>query len=587
MKTFFKMFFASLLAAVVFIVLSIIVFSAVIGALATPKQVSVTGKSVLVVDLSDAYQEQVQENPLAGIGSSDVYDKPGLYDVVRMIRYAKSDSSIKGVYIKCNGNPNGFATSEELRNALVDFKKSRKFVYAYGDVISEKAYYVANVADKIYCNPQGAMEWKGFAIEYTFFKRALDKLEIKPQIFYAGKFKSATEPFREEKMTGPNRVQSYELLSFLYNRLLLTTAAARGVDTASLHTYANNFTIRTARDAVQYKLIDAVKYDDEVQREIKSLLGQKQDEKISFTPMGKYAKAVSFKTGKDKGRIALIYAEGDIVDGKGDKGQIGGDTYRSWVRKARMDEDVKAIVFRVNSGGGSALASETIWRELQVARQSKPVIVSFGDVAASGGYYISCGADSIFAQPNTITGSIGVFTIIPDMQSFFNNKLGITFDGVKTADHADALTAVRPLNAAERVFMQNDVDTIYHTFLSRVAQGRKMTVPMVDSIGQGRVWMGERALGLGLVDKMGNLQDAVDCAARMAKLKDYRLKEYPEPQNLLEMLLGNYQKTEETKLKVIREEVGEEGYNLYLSLRKIKRSAGKAQASMPFDLQVR
>ena len=587
MKSFFKMFFAALLAAIVFVFFTVLVLGGIVGSLASSKEVRTGGKAVLLIDLNDEYKEQIEENPLASLGSSDVYDKPGLYDVVRLIRYAKSDSSVKGIYLKSSGNANGFAASEEIRNALADFKESKKFVYAYGDVISEKSYYVANIADKIYCNPQGGLEWKGYSLEYVFFKQALDKLEIKPQIFYAGKFKSATEPFREQKMTEPNRVQSSELLSYLYRRLLQNTSAARGVDTGSLHQYANNYTIRTARDAAQYKLIDAVKYDDELQSELKSRLGIKQDEKINYTPIAKYAKAVAYRTGSGKNRIALIYAQGDIVDGKGNQDQIGGDTFRGWVRKARMDDDVKAIVFRVNSGGGSALASEIIWRELQITRKTKPVIVSFGDVAASGGYYISCGADSIFAQPNTITGSIGVFTIIPDMTSFFSNKLGVTFDGVKTADHADALSAVRPLNATEKLFVQNGVDTIYHTFLTRVAEGRKMQVAMVDSIGQGRVWTGEKGLQLGLVDKLGSLQDAVDCASRMAKVKDYRLKEYPERQSLLDMLLGNSQKVEETKLKAIRDELGEEGYNLYLSLRKARRSMGKAQASLPFEVRVK
>ena len=581
------MFFAALLAAIVFVFIGVLVLAGIVGSLASSKEVKTGGKAVVVIDLNDAFLEQVKENPLSGFSSGDVYDQPGLFDVVRLIRYAKSDPDVSGIYLKSNGNSNGFATSEEIRNALADFKKSRKFVYAYGDVISEKAYSVANVADKIYCNPQGGVEWKGYSLDYVFFKQALDRLEIKPQIFYAGKFKSATEPFRETKMTDPNRIQSLELLSYLYNRLLLSTAATRGLDTATLHAYANNYSIRTAGDAAKYKLIDAVKYDDEVQSELKTKLGIGQKDKINYTPIGKYAKSVAFRTGKGTGRIALIFAEGDIVDGKGDQGQIGGDTFRGWVRKARMDDDVKAIVFRVNSGGGSALASESIWRELQIARKSKPVIVSFGDVAASGGYYISCGADSIFAQPNTITGSIGVFTIIPDLQSFFTNKLGVTFDGVKTADHADAMSAVKPLTAVEKVFVQNDVDTIYHTFLSRVALGRKMPVAAVDSIGQGRVWMGEKALQLGLVDKLGNLQDAVDCAARLAKLQDYRLKEYPEPQSIFDMILGNSRKVEETKMKAIKEEIGEEGYSIYTSMRKIKGAVGKAQASMPFELNIK
>jgi protease-4 len=294
-------------------------------------------------------------------------------------------------------------------------------------------------------------------------------------------------------------------------------------------------------------------------------------------------KAVDFKeNGKDK--ISLIYAEGEIVDGKGNNDDIGSETYRWLIRKARFDKDVKAIVIRINSGGGSSLASENIWREISLARKEKPVVVSFGDVAASGAYYLSCNADSIFAEPGTITGSIGVFSILPNMQNFFKDKLGVTFDGVKTAPNADALTISKPLTPMQRAYFQASVDSIYHDFKSRVADGRSKTIEYVDSIGQGRVWSGTRGLELGLVDRLGNLQDAVDCAARMAKTNDYRLKEYPEPKSLLDMVLGNYKKA--VSVKAMKEEMGEEGFRTYNAIKQVKALVGTTQTRLPFDFTI-
>src|SRR5580704_13004270 len=342
-----------------------------------------------------------------------------------------------------------------MRLALADFKKSGKFVYAYGEAISQKAYYVAGVANKIYCHPKGDLEWKGFAAEMMYLKGALQKLEIDPQVFYAGKFKSATEPLREDRMTDANRLQQTQLLGDFYNRLLEYTAQSRGLDTAVLRKCANEHLIREAEDALEYRLVDGLKYDDEVKDELREKLNVDKHAWLNFVSLGKYAKAVNYKaTGKDK--ISLIYAEGDVVDGKGEKDEIGSDTYRWLIRKARFDKDVKAIVIRVNSGGGSSLASEDIWREVTLAKKEKPVVVSFGDVAASGAYYLSCDADSIFALPGTITGSIGVFSIIPNLGTFFKNKLGVTFDGVKTAPEADALTVTRPLSAAAKTFIQSE-----------------------------------------------------------------------------------------------------------------------------------
>ncbi|HSZ85592.1 MAG TPA: signal peptide peptidase SppA, partial [Puia sp.] len=576
------MFFAALVALVVFSLVAVLFISGIVGGLFSTKRPDVGAKAVLVIDLNESYREQMQDNPLKSL-SEDEYDVPGVYDVIRIINVAKKDSSIKGIYIKSNGNGNGFATSEEIRNALSDFKQSGKFIYAYGDVIPQKAYYVANIADKIYCNPKGGVDWKGFAIEEMFLKGLLQKLEIQPQIFYAGKFKSATEPFREEKMTDANRLQLTELLNQFYNMLMYKTATARQLDTATLRRCVNEHLIQYADDALKYKLVDGLKYDDEVKDELKTKLSVEKSQKINFVTIEKYAAAVNFKkTGSDK--IALIYAQGDIIDGKGDQDMIGSETYRKLIKNARLDKDIKAVVIRINSGGGSALASENIWREITITRKEKPVVISFGDVAASGGYYLSCNADSIFAQPNTITGSIGVFTLLPNMQQFFKNKLGVTFDVVKTAPDADELSTSKPLTEMQKRFFQNSVDTIYKDFKTRVADGRKKTMEYIDSIGQGRVWIGEEALHLGLVDRIGGLQDAVDCAARMAKTSDYRLREFPEPKGFLDALFGNYKKSVSTK--AIKEELGDEEYKTFMAAKKVKSFVGIPQARLPFDFSI-
>jgi len=386
-------------------------------------------------------------------------------------------------------------------------------------------------------------------------------------------------------MTDANRLQSSVFLNDLYNRFLLETGSARNIDTALLHGYANSMAVQTAEDAVKYKLIDGIKYDDEIKDEIKQRLGQTAVQKINFVPIGKYAKSATLKNGSGTNKIALIFAQGDIVDGKGTRGQIGGDTYRSLIRSARMDDNTKAIVIRVNSGGGSAMASENMWRELELAKKQKPVVLSFGDYAASGGYYMSCGADSIFTEANTLTGSIGVFSIVPNLQKFFNDKLGVTFDGVKTSPYADMPTASRPLTEMEKKFLQNDVDSIYYTFVHRVSAGRRIDAALVDSIGQGRVWTGARGIQLGLADKLGNLQDAINCAAGMAKLKEYRLKEYPEPLSWIETLLGGYKKN--LQAAAIKEELGAQGATMYNSIKNIQASVGTAQARMPFYLDIR
>lgn len=583
MNSFLKIFLASLTALLVFTLIAFFITLGLLSGLSTPKKEPTGANAVLTIDLAQPIQEIKTENPLATLGGREQYNNPALYDIVRLINHARTDTSIKGIYIKSGTNVNGMGTNDELRNALLNFKTSGKFIYAYADVITQNAYHVANVADKIYCNPKGGVDWRGFVMQMVYLKGTLQKLEIEPQVFYAGKFKSATEPFREDKMTDANRLQSNVLLSDLYGHFLLQTAATRKTDTATLHQYANDNRIQFAADALKYKLVDGLKYDDEVKDEIKEKLKVGKYDKINFVSLGKYAQAVDYKKGGTD-KIAVIYAQGDIVDGKGDRETIGGDTYRNLIRKARLDKEVKAIVVRINSGGGSAMASENIWRELTVARQDKPVVVSFGDVAASGGYYLACNADSIFAQPNTITGSIGVFILLPNMQRFFKNKLGMTFDEVKTSPDADALTVIKPLSPAQKQYLQNDVDTIYHSFKQRVADGRKLTLEYVDSIGQGRIWSGTRALELKLIDRIGGLDDAIASAARMAKITSYSLKEYPESRNIFDMIFGEYQR--DAKQSALREELGAEGMKTYNTIKRAKSLMGVSQARLPFDFTI-
>jgi protease-4 len=584
MRSFFKIFFASFLALVVFVVAFLFFTVGYISSIASRPSEETGSNAVLVLDLSETFAEKAASDPLAGLSDSR-YNTPGVYDVIRLIRYAKTDSAIKGIYIKAVANGNGLGTTEEIRNALLDFKNSHKFIYAFGDVISLKSYYAANIADKIYCNPKGGVEWKGLTSVSPYLKGGLDKLEIQPEIFYAGKFKSATEPLRADKMSDANRLQLTEILGEIFNHILDQTAASRKQDSSVLRRCVDQQLIHSASDAVNYKLVDGVKYNDQVMEEIAGKLKISSISNINFVPLGKYYESVKTKfnnTGAN--RIAIIYAEGDIVGGKNSQKEIGQDIYRQIIRKVRLDNDVKAIVLRINSGGGSALVSENLWRELTLAKAEKPVVISFGDVSASGGYYLSCNADSIFADPMTITGSIGVFSMLFNTQTFFKNKLGITFDGVHTAKEPDAVTMVQPLSDLQKKFLQNSVDSIYHDFTSRVASGRNKTITYIDSIGQGRIWSGEKALQLGLVDRIGGVQDALDCAARMSKLKTYRLREYPEPENFLDLLLNNYKQS--VKTKTIREDLGEQGAKWYLMMSEYQSMTGVPQARMPFEFSL-
>jgi protease-4 len=586
MRNFFKTFLAVFLAFVLLIFIGFIVISAIIAKAVTPDKLSVEPNSVLVLETSQPYNEVKTSDPVSAVLRRGPQSTPGLFDVVRLLEKAAKDDNIKGIYLKADNNVNGFATNEEIRNALLQFKRSGKFIYAYGESMSQQGYFMASLGDKVYVHPKGGIDFGGFYSQVMFLKGTLEKLEIQPQIFYDGRFKSATEPLRETQMTQANKIQTTAYLGELYSNFLQRIGASRKIDTATLHRYANEGLIQSADDAATYKLVDGVRYDDQVMDEIKRKLGLGGDDKVNFVSLKDYdaANTDEYKDGSNK--IALIYAQGDIKSGDDDdETTISSGNFLKLIRKARQDKSIKAIVFRVNSPGGSALASETIWRELELAKKDKPVVVSMGDYAASGGYYISCMADTIFAQPNTLTGSIGVFAIVPNLENFFKNKLGVTFDGVKTAQYADLGTASRPLTDAEKKFMQNSVDSIYSSFKSRVVVGRKLSSALIDSIAQGRVWSGIQAKELGLVDKIGGIEDAIACAAAMAKISDsYRLREYPEPKNAFDKLMKSF--GEEASVRAVKSELGA-NYDLYQQVKRIQNMSGEVQARIPYDINIR
>jgi protease-4 len=578
MSDFFKSVFASILAMVLFSIFGIVFLFMIIGALSAEEEKKVATNSVLVLDLNEAFPEQSKEDAYSELLSKKNGKIPSLSNVIALIKHAKKDVAIKGIYIKCQQNPNGFAASEEIRNALLDFKTSKKFIIAFGETITQKGYWIANVADQIFVHPQGGLEWAGFSYETMFLKGLLDKLEIQPQVFYAGKFKSATEPFRYTEMSPENKLQTSVWLNGVFNSFIKGTSTQRNISEDSLKMIADKGLIQNATDAVRYHLIDGLRYDDEVKSAIAKKVQVQNPKDISFIRFNEYAANVSL-TEVGAGNIAVVYADGDIVMGKGEENSIASDEYRSVLQGIRNDQSIDAVVLRVNSPGGSALASDIIWREIELLKKEKPVVVSMGDYAASGGYYIACNADSIFANANTITGSIGVFSVIPNLGSFMKNKLGITFDGVKTSTYADMPTTSRALNVTEQKFIQTGVDSIYLAFKTKVAKGRKKSVEYIDSIAQGRVWTGADAIKVGLVDRIGDLNAAIASAAKMAKLKGYSIKAYPEKRSFLEDFIEGYE--DKIKSKAIKEEIGVEEWGYLKQLKSIKQMMGQPQTRLP------
>ena len=590
MKQFFKMFFASLLAMVVAGVVLIVIFISSIVALvakAKEKEKKTEANTVLVVNLSKTYHELGERNSIGAIFNENT-STSGLYDITRAIAQAKTDNNVKGIYIKLEAGGNGWASKQQIRMALEDFKKSGKFIYAYGEEITQGTYYVGSIADSVYLNPIGGMQLKGFATTLAFFKGTLDKLEIQPEIFFAGKFKSATEPFRADKMSDANKLQTIALQHSFWNEFIKAVMQHTHSDSNTINQLTQTGAVQFAEDALRNKLVDGLLYFDQVEDRIKAKTGQAAKDKINYMSIDDYAQDHRDTKISDN-RIAVLYAEGNIVDGENtDDFEIASKTFIESIRKVRDDEKIKVVVLRVNSPGGSALASELILRELQLLKAKKPLIVSMGDLAASGGYYIACQADSVFALPNTITGSIGVFGMMFNIDKMMKNKLGVTFDGVKTAPYADFPAGTRPLTPDEAARMQKSVDNIYTIFKSRVSVGRHLSLDVVDSLAQGHVYSGTDALKLGLVDRLGNLDVAITSAAAKANLKNYKIVSYPEPidkfQNMLKKMRSSGV-SEEIVKQSVKQQLGS-NYEWYKQLKNFSNMNGKVQMAMPFVFNI-
>lgn len=588
MKEFFKYVFATVVGIILSTIVLGILFVMIIVGIATSmdsdKPTSVKSNSVLHLNLDQAIVERTLDNSFNDLLSGFSDKSIGFNDVIKALKKAETDDNIQAVYLNVSAPNAGMATMLEVRDAIIAFKKSKKPVIAYSEVYSQGAYYLASAASKVYLNPEGALEFKGFSADFMFFKGALEKLGIEAQIIRVGNYKSAVEPFTNTKMSDYNRVQVTAYVNGLYQTFLTGIAETRKIDKDTLSAIANNYKIQFPKDALAYKMIDGLKYKDEILDDLKKITGRTKKQKINSVSINDYIKNLSSDSdASTKDKIAVIYANGDIVGGEGSDDQIGSERISRAIRKARLDENVKAIVLRVNSGGGSALASDVIWREVVLSRKDKPVIASFGDVAASGGYYIGCAADSIFVQPNTITGSIGVFGIIPNFQNLLNNKLGITFDGVKTGQYADIMSTTRPMTAAEQFIIQKDVNHVYDTFIGKVADGRKKTKAQIDSVGGGRVWIGTDAVKLGLADRLGNFGDAITSAAKKAKIKTYKVVEYPEKINPIKAFLNDAK--DNVSVYYAKRELGE-NYSLYQQMKKGIANSG-VQTRLEYEIKIK
>lgn len=557
------------------------------------KTEEITPNTILKISLNSLVPERTN-NAAINPYEFNTDDVIGLQEMIETIERAKNDDDIKGIYLEMTNPQLGFAGMSVLRRAIEDFQNNddNKFVIAYGDNYSQKAYYLASVADEIYMNPIGTVDFKGLSGTLLFFKDMLDRLGIDMQVFYVGNFKSATEPFRRTNMSEENRLQVREYMESLYGIMLEDISNSRKISVKELRTIADEYQLREADDALRLKFVDKLLYKDEMIDLLKDKIGLGKDEDIKAVSLSTYNKSnPRDKNLTAKSKIAVVYAEGSIVDGQGENGQIGGDRYAEIIRDIRKDKAIKAIVLRVNSGGGSGFASEKIWRELMLAKeQGLPIIVSMGDVAASGGYYIAAPADKILVEKNTITGSIGVFGVIPSMADFLKNEIGITVDTVKTGKFSTGITPFYDVNDAEGQIIQESVEEFYDLFLRRVAEGRNMTKDAVHKVAQGRVWTGAKAIELGLADEVGDLEQAMIVAAEKAGLSKFRVLEYPTIKDPLQQIFDELTGKDDKKVKqasraLIEEELGEL-YPYYEQMKEIRTMKG-VQARMPYTIEIK
>jgi protease IV len=578
---FFKVFFSSCLGALVALGIFVLGCVFVIGSLADDKQVVVEDNSVLVLKLNVPITELEDEDPIAEILPSR-QKNIGLIQLKRAIAQAKIDTKIKGIYLNTSSLMAGPSTIEEIRQSLLDFKSSGKWIVSYADFYSEGAYYLASVSDKVYLNQEGQIEFNGLATEVMFFKKLFDKLSIKPEIFRVGDFKSAVEPFMREDLSEENKLQLNSMLTSIYGNMLENIAASRKVSKEKLKEMSDKMLIRDAHQAVEYGLVDSLYYDDQVKNDIRRRLNLDQEATISFSKYDDYKKSFEVNS-SSKNEIAVIVADGDILPGEADQGVVGSATIREAIRKARTNDQVKAIVIRVNSPGGAFQAADEMWREVVLATQEKPVIASMGDYAASGGYYLSMACDTIVAQPVTITGSIGVFSVLFDLSEFLEYKIGITSEEVKTGTVGELITVNRPLTQFEKSIWQIQTDKVYETFIQKASEGRGIDPVELKKIASGRVWTGDQAKNNGLVDVLGGFDVAINIAAAKAGIaQDYKLRFYPKQKTTLEKLFGTVEET--TQAKVLKEQLGEY-YPTYLQWKRIRNYQG-TQARMPLQFEI-
>jgi len=586
MAQFFKFVLATVVGLLLFFVVGFIILLGIAASAATEEKVSVEENSVLELKLDKPIEERKVKDPFDGfnfavMGSTNL----GLQEIKDAIRKAKSDGNIKGIYLDVSRVQAGMATLEEIRDELLNFKKSGKFVVAYNDMCSEKSYYLTSVADKIYLNPAGTMEFNGLSSELYFFKGMLEKLEIRPYIFKVGEFKSAVEPFFLDKMSEPSRLQTTAFLNSLNRFSLENIAKSRNIPVERLTVISDSMLVHNADDALKFNLVTDLAYYDAALDYMKKKTGTETKKELNLVSLDKYEKVDDDNEGESaRNKIAVIYAQGDIVDGEGDEDNIGSEKFSETIRKARLDDKVKAVVLRINSPGGSALASDVIWREVMLTKKVKPVIASMSDVAASGGYYIAMACDTIVAHPNTITGSIGVFGVMANFEDFLKDKLGVTVDRVKTGKFSDIPTVTRSLTDAEKQNIQAEVQRIYNDFTSKAAQGRKLPLPELQKIASGRVWSGIEAKEHKLVDVYGGLDDAIAIAAKCARLKkgDYRVRRLPAQKSFLEQFMTGF--STEARTSLLKTELGE-NYRYFEMVQKVKSMNG-IQAKLPFELQI-
>jgi len=592
--TFWKTVWASLvgniIASILGTLLTVAVIAAIIGALSSSEKITLENESILKIKLENSFTERGLDTPAFSLNGTE--DRIALRDFEHVLRFAKSDDRIEGVYLNIGAIQAAPAMLLEIHNAILDFKASGKWIIAYSESYSQAGYFLASAASEVYMYPTGTFDWHGLNAEVMFYKKLLDQLEIEAQVIRGpnNKFKSAVEPFIYDHMSDENRLQMATFIDDIWKVMCEKISAQRGVSVDELNAAASSLRFINNNALLESKLIDGLVYPDELAAKMSARLkdkGKLENDKKLDEEVISYSRYLEVVKAEDKAselaQVAVVYAIGGIESGKGDDETIGSDRIAKALRDARLDDGIKAVVLRVSSPGGSALASDVIWRETELLKQSgKVFVVSMGDYAASGGYYISCGADRIFAQPNTITGSIGVFGIIPNLQNFLDHKLGITFDAYKTHEHANMMTLTSPLDTTQKRAMQDMVSSIYNDFTSKVAKGRNISQIYVDSIGQGRVWSGEDALAIGLVDELGGLREAVVYAATKAGVGSESVLELPEMLDPLEEFFNNISgKSEDAVMSRI---LGSRFKN-YQDLRQLS-NGGKVQTRLPFYITV-